>query len=89
MKKLNLDLSNFEGKEILSRSQLKKITGGNFGSGEPECVTICAVTDPDNNTVTEIWHLTVSGATFASCLGGRPVSACSCTVVSGGPECEE
>lgn len=88
MKKLHLDLSNLEGKEVLSRAQLKKITGGNFGS-DPECITVCAVTDPDYNTVTEMWYMNVSGATFASCLGGRPVSSCSCSVVYGGPECDE
>lgn len=34
MKKLKLNLQNIEGAEVLSREQLKKVTGGNLaGSG--------------------------------------------------------
>lgn len=33
MKKLKLDIQQFEGAELLTRSQLKKVIGGDGGSG--------------------------------------------------------
>jgi|GEM_PF-2099675 len=87
MKKLRLDLSSFEGKELLSRSQLRKITGGNFGT-PPECGIICSITDREGNQTTEVWSgMTATEATFASC-SSRDVSSCSCAVAYGGPECD-
>jgi hypothetical protein len=37
MKKLKLSLQNFEGSEMLTRAQLKKVTGGDVGGS-----SICA-----------------------------------------------
>lgn len=37
MKKITLNLSNTKGTEILSREQLKKILGGDPGSGNTWC----------------------------------------------------
>ncbi len=37
MKKLKLSLQNIEGAEVLTREQLKKVTGGSDGSGD--CAT--------------------------------------------------
>mgnify|MGYP007126786772 FL=1 len=42
MKKLKLRLQNIEGAEVLSREQLKKVMGGDFGgSGGPNCTSSC------------------------------------------------
>jgi natural product precursor len=37
MKKLKLNLQQFEGAEVLTRSQLKKVLGGDVGSGDETC----------------------------------------------------
>lgn len=39
MNKLSLNKNGFSGKEILSRKQLRKITGGDFGTSY--CFTLC------------------------------------------------
>lgn len=41
MKKLKLGLSNYEGVELLSREQLKKISGGSGGGGCQYCTCEC------------------------------------------------
>lgn len=60
MKKLKLELQQFEGAEVLTRSQLKKILGGGGGeggSGGGQC--IITHKGPEGTTVTT---LTYSGA---------------------------
>ena len=44
MKKLKLNLQQFEGAEVLTRSQLKKVIGGGGGSGGP-CYYTCPTTE--------------------------------------------
>lgn len=41
MKKLKLNIKNFTGAEVLSRTQLKKIMGGNFNGSANLCENEC------------------------------------------------
>ena len=41
MKKLKLDLQQLKGAEVLTREQLKKVLGGDSGSGDGSCETTC------------------------------------------------
>jgi natural product precursor len=48
MKKLKLNLQQFEGAEVLTRSQLKKILGGDTGSGDGCSTEACGTSLPND-----------------------------------------
>ena len=54
MKKLKLNLQQFEGAEVLTRSQLKKVLGGDGGSGPcPVGYFWCSNRSEDGNCIVE------------------------------------
>ncbi len=63
MKKLKLNLQQFEGAEVLTRSQLKQIMGGDGGSGGELCLG--CTTDSDCSAV-----LKGKCQSYPSCNGG-------------------
>jgi hypothetical protein len=77
MKKLKLNLQQFEGVEVLTRSQLKKVLGGDSGSGAEGCSGSCDYqwTDAKGNTHT----------TTGTCMTAQPGNLCYCS--NGGGTC--
>jgi hypothetical protein len=52
MKKLNLNVSNLNATEILSREELKKVLGGTEGSGNGTSTTCTATCSKNGSTIT-------------------------------------
>lgn len=51
MKKLKLNLQHFEGAEVLTRSQLKKVLGGDDGGGSGDGGSVACKSDDDCNDI--------------------------------------
>jgi len=83
MNKLSLNKTDFSGKEILSRNQLKKITGGNFGT-QNNCLSLCTL-EPSIGTTVYCGD-TAGICTAMMCMTVEP--GCSCENLYGYPECD-
>ncbi|SMC61102.1 hypothetical protein [Pedobacter nyackensis] len=77
MKKLSLNASAFQKGEVLTRSQLKQVLGGNGseedGSGDGTCTVTTKCYKKTYNTVTGKWDEVENGSVTCT----SPVGVCS------------
>jgi hypothetical protein len=73
MKKLKLNLQQFEGAEVLTRSQLKKVMGGDGGSGGGCDAGTC-------QWGTNCFYQSGSQCGIAHCLGDDGYGNCQYTI---------
>ena len=71
MKKLKLNLQQFEGAELLTRSQLKKVLGGDDGGGSDTCSGFCNYEWTDSKGATH--------TTTGTCMTSQPGNLCYCS----------
>ena len=85
MKKLRLNLQQLEGTEVLTRSQLKKVLGGDGGSDILFCKTKCTgdtwnpVTARYDHGTTDCLYTPPIGELPGSCDSPYSVNASSCS----------
>ena len=84
MKKLKLNLEHLQNAEVLTRSQLKQILGGDGGSGGIGCQTKCSGYEWNPKTLR--YDYGTSTCSYTPPIGGLPGS-CDCPYTVNATSC--